>query len=382
MYTISGGAIGSTRVGTTPVLLIHPYLYCGVHFTDENSAMNQRLGKIPRVLLVCLFVSAVVYCYCINADRGSSPRLPVVSVKRATFSGNKKLLYLLQTESCLPLHLRLVDVMGNTSICKCDVLVLSYNITCNDTLSLPHVEYIFNSSTTWTTGRNLLHEVAMLRRETYLYYIFLDDDIVLFGIQETTLNLWRKLEDSLRKMEPAVAALLVWGDKQKCINAQKRFYEAKQKQKCSFNRTTGFLPVVGWDAAFSAFHYQSVNYILPYSSRFDTISWHYSQVYVNIMCEIMFQGQVLLHTDVCAVNPRHGSYPRGQGQRHQHGSIMNAIVNEIKEKIPKEYRTKLSSLMLGWKTKEYHVHATTSSTFCLPPPTPHKPIKPYAHLVD
>ena len=122
------------------------------------------------------------------------------------------------------------------------------------------------------------------------------------------LNLWRKLEDSLRKMEPAVAALLVWGDKQKCINAQNRFYKTKQKQKCSYNKTTEFLPVVGWDAAFSAFHYQSVNYILPYSSRFDAISWHYSQVYVNIKCEIMFRGQVLLYTDVCAVNPSHCPY--------------------------------------------------------------------------
>ena len=347
--------------------------------------MNQRLGKILRVIIVCLSVSAIVYCYCINADRGSSPRLPVVSVKRAAFSGDKKIMYLLQTESCLPLYLRLVDVMGNTSICKCDVLVLSYKKPCNDTLSLPHVGYIFNSSTTWTTGRNQLYEVAMLRRETYLYYIFLDDDIVLFGIQETTLNPWRKLEDSLRKMEPAVAALLtVWGDKQKCETAllllSYMINHVRQKQKCSFNKTTDFFPIVGMDAAFSAFHYQSVNYILPYSSRFDVISWWYSQVYVNIKCEIMFRGQVLHHTDVCAVNPSHRPYPRGQ--KRLLGSITKTIVNEIEEKIPKEYRTKLSSLMLGWKTKGHHGHATTSPTLCLPPPTPHKPIKPYAHLVD
>ena len=87
----------------------------------------------------------------------------------------------------------------------------------------------------------------MLRRKTYLYYIFLDDDIVLFGIKETTLNLWMKLEDSLRKTEPAVAALLVWGDK-------KSVYIGFIKQNKS------------------AFHYQSVNCILPYSSRFDAIS--------------------------------------------------------------------------------------------------------------
>ena len=132
----------------------------------------------------------------------------------------------------------------------------------------------------------------MLRRETYLYYIFLDDDIVLFGIQETNLNLWRKLEDSLRKMEPAVAALLfVWGDKQKRINAHNRFYQARRKQECScsFDKTTKFLPVVGMDAAFSAFNYHSVNYILPYSSRFHAISWHYSQVYVNISVKSCFE---------------------------------------------------------------------------------------------
>ena len=148
----------------------------------------------------------------------------------------------------------------------------------------------------------------------------------------------------------------------------------------AFNRTTGFLPVVGMDAAFSAFHYQSVNYILPYSSRFDTISWHYSQVYVNIKCEIMFRGQVLLHTDVCAVNPSHRPYPREKVPPCR--SITDAIVNEIEEEIPKEYRAKLSSLMLEWKTKGHHGHASTSSTLCLPPPTPHKPIKPYAHLVN
>ena len=76
----------------------------------------------------------------------------------------------------------------------------------------------------------------------------------------------------------------------------------------------------------------------------------------------MFRGQVLLYTDVCAVNPSHRPYPRGQG--HLNRSITNAIVNEIEEKIPKEYRTKLSRVMLGWKTKGHHDHAvpTTSNT--------------------
>ena len=95
--------------------------------------MNQRLGIVLRLILVCLSVSAIVFCYCINADSGSGPKLPIISVKNAARSEDKKILYLLQTESCLPLHLRLVDVMGNTSICMRDVFVLSYKKPCNDT---------------------------------------------------------------------------------------------------------------------------------------------------------------------------------------------------------------------------------------------------------
>ena len=41
------------------------------------------------------------------------------------------------------------------------------------------MQYLFNSSTTWTSGRNVLYEEAMKRDTRYLYYIFMDDDIQL-----------------------------------------------------------------------------------------------------------------------------------------------------------------------------------------------------------
>ena len=63
--------------------------------------MNQQFRKILRIILVCVSVSALVYCYCINADRS---KLSVTSVKKTAFSGEKKIMYLLQTESCLPLY--------------------------------------------------------------------------------------------------------------------------------------------------------------------------------------------------------------------------------------------------------------------------------------
>ena len=331
--------------------------------------MNRRLWIL---ILVCLSVAAIMFCYYIDTDRVSQRKLPVSGAKGAV-GRVMKFLYLVQTESCLPGHLRSVDVLGNASFCQCDILVLSYKQPCNDTLSLPHVEYIFNSSTTWTAGRNLLFEIAMQRRVlTYLYYIFIDDDIVLVAKRNKNINPWRKFEDSLERIEPAVG-VLAWGSMKKCRHCLDTVYQARQKQGCSLNETTEFIPVVAFDAAFNAFHHQSVEYILPYSNRYDVSNWWYSQVYFNIKCEIMFQGQVVVHTIVNAVNTKHRPYPQKLIVR----SIVDAIVKEIEGELPKEYQN--TSLMMEWK-KKGRDHELTSTTLCLPPPPPHKPIQPYAHF--
>ena len=89
-------------------------------------------------------------------------------------------------------------------------MVLSYKQICSVTPS-PHIEYIFSSSTTWTTGRNLLFEVARRRGEKYLYYIFMDDDIVLrFKTELNNLNSWREFENFLKRIEPAVGAVDIY----------------------------------------------------------------------------------------------------------------------------------------------------------------------------
>ena len=56
-------------------------------------------------------------------------------------------------------------------------------------------------------------------------------------------------------------------------------------------------------------------------------------------------GQVLLYTDVCALNLSHCPDPRGQGCLH--GSITNAIVNK---KFPKK-KIELNYQVAGMKTK-------------------------------
>ena len=64
--------------------------------------------------------------------------LPVELIQLKTVHVSSRLVYLVQTESCIPKYLASPEVIGNSSNCKCDVLVLNYKERCNDT-SLPHV---------------------------------------------------------------------------------------------------------------------------------------------------------------------------------------------------------------------------------------------------
>ena len=279
-----------------------------------------------------------------------------------------RFLYLVQTESCLPDHLDSVETIGNTSACQCDVLVLSYKQICSVTPP-PHIEYLFNSSTTWTAGRNLLFEVARRRGKKHLYYIFMDDDIILKYFEKTVQkNPWREFEDFLIRIEPAVAA--VDTDRNKCL---KFVHNAREKQGCSLKRKTEYLTAVRFDAAFNAYHYQAVEYILPYSCRLDATSWWLSQIYAEIKCEIVFRGHTVLHTGLYAINTKRRPYPRGQPT----GRNMLTMVEELNAKLPEEYQN--SNILLQWKKDKMH-HEEISSTYCLPPPPPHMPIKPYAHL--
>ena len=113
-----------------------------------------------------------------------------------------RFLYAIQTESCLPIHLK--KALGNPDECDCDVLVLSYKQSCAADL-LRHVFYINGHSLSWPEGRNLLWQVAKSWNIQYLYYIFMDDDIVLTTTK--TGNPWRQFERFLINIEPAVAAV-------------------------------------------------------------------------------------------------------------------------------------------------------------------------------
>ena len=311
--------------------------------------------KHIKVLLICsLILLVVIVC---KIQRLHVPLEPL------------RFLYLVQTESCLPRNLASPEVLGDPSSCNCDVLALNFKERCsNIDISLPHVEYVFNSSTTWTTGRNLLYELAMKRNEIYHYYIFIDDDLELYIIKEEnkTQNPWRAFESSLKTVEPAVGILYVRA-------LSKDLYNYRKAKNCTLNGTHDFIPIVYFDAAFNAFHYKAVQHILPYSAKYDNITWWYSQLDIDIKCELMFRGQVALHTYVFTQNSKHRPYRK----EHITNQVIIQKVNDVVKTIPKQYQN--TTVIQEWK-KYGLKHISNSSTLCLPPTSPHKPIVPYGHF--
>ena len=332
---------------------------------NQSVTMNLSISKLwtwRRILKYPMpkYLSPTSLRYDSNRSTGSQKITP------------SRFLYLLQTESCLPSHLSSVEAIGNESFCQCDVLVLSYKNACKNT-SLSHVKYLFNSSTSWGTGRNMLFEVAMKRAEKYLYYIFMDDDITLERRRQASINAnpWRYFEDFLKHVEPAVGAV-----DSSCHPFLKRARLARKRLGCSSivnDSSSDYITSARYDAAFNAFHYRAVEHILPYSTTFDSVAWCTAEIYGAIKCEVMFAGHTLLHTKLIARNPKHRSYPRNGNPKKN----ILVIIDEIERKLPEKYHN--ITLLKEWK-KEYKQHEDNSPTYCLPPPPPHMPVQPFAYL--
>ena len=274
-----------------------------------------------------------------------------------------RFVYAVQTESCLPIHLQ--KALGNPHECNCDVLVLSYKQSCKDVI-LHHVKYIKGYSLSWAEGRNLLLRVAKSYHTQYLYYIFMDDDIVLTSTKSG--NPWRQFETFLINIEPAVAAVEI--DTHQIFP---RIKKAIEYHKCVVDDKSEYITTARIDTAFNAFHYQALDYLLPYSTNHINESWWYSGVHFGIKCEVTFRGHIVLHTQIMGHNPSHRPYPRRMLQKKD----VLIILPEVAEEIPVKYRN--NSVFLGWQ-RDGIEHSSLSSTYCLPPPPPHMPIKAFALL--
>ena len=279
----------------------------------------------------------------------------------------RKFVYMMNTEQCLPDHLASSEAIGNATACDCEVIVLSYKRPCNDT-SLRHVEYLYDPSPSVGSGRNMLYEAAMARDQRFLYYIIMDDDVQLEAKDKLKIpNPWRAFERSLLLYEPAVAGS-TWTTNGKrgddCLWCLKTIFSDKKHLGCKFSSSSDFIPVVHFDAAFSAFHRRAAAHILPYVTTFENISVIFRQKIVVMKAEIMFRGSVVAHTSVTALNTKHReTVPKGQPSPSQMLTLL-----EVAEKgLPEEY--KRSSVAREWREHGIN-HTHMSSTLCL------KPLKP------
>ena len=274
-------------------------------------------------------------------------------------------LYLLQTESCLPSNLRTNEALGNGSL-DFHVIVLSFKQLC-DNRSLPHVEYILDTSTTWTTGRNLLFETAMKRNTTYLYYIFMDDDVMV--VDNNNAEAWRRFEGFLQSVEPAVVGLDLPGQ-----NFAERIHQIHKDRSC-FREDLEYVYMAGlwYDAMVNAFHHKAVKYLLPYDATFDQKTWWASQMALIVRSEILFRGQVVLHGEIRSVGSQNRPYPRDLNFTPD---MYTQFTKGLDARIVPGCIPQCAKIMINQWIAFGNNHGWDSSTLCLPPPPPHDPVEP------
>ena len=214
----------------------------------------------------------------------------------------RKFVYLIQSDGCLSSHFKGERQIGNGTKCDCDVIVLNYKQKCLEN-GLKHVDYVYKTGTTWNSGRNFLYQYAMNRSTNYIYYILLDDDIRL-RLDDDSKNInsaigpWRAFERFLLAYKPAIAGTsYCYGITARCTTIKvPSVHTVKEKLVI--------------DAAFNAFHYKALPYVLPYLTKGEDVSWHYSQYYMIMIARRYFKGFALVFTNVTAVNYQHREYPR------------------------------------------------------------------------
>ena len=288
-------------------------------------------------------------------------------------SSKKPFIYLTQTGKCLPPNLASSAKIGDPETCKCDVIVLSYKTECEDRNHPPHISYIFDPTTTWASGRNLLFFNASKRATAYHYYIFIDDDVVLGFNSFTpakmrTLQPFRVFEEWLLDYEPAFGFAnyqhhgAIWTFK-------------KREKLCGIVEKSLVIPIVWFDGCLNAYHYQAVGHILPYPTLDKSESWYIPNKHIMSAVELAFRGQAMMLVPVGISNIKHRVYPR-RASVGEMAKYWLEFIEKIQEKAPLVYRNH----SLWNKFKEgLGKHMDSSSTYCMNA-TRHLPIIPFAHF--
>lgn len=224
----------------------------------------------------------------------------------------KPFVYMIQSESQMP-YPNLPDQHN-------DVILLTWKTPSNAPDSL------FFPGSSWNEGRNRLLSAAVTRAEkngnNYLYYIFLDEDCRVredkalakkLNIQLTG-NPFRTFERYLLEWEPAVGyTRYAW-----------QFFEKGQETNIGYNI----------DAIFNAFHRETLSFLLPYYTGFDSESWLYSQHIINHLMALLYNPYRIQFNVITTQNRTRRKYH----QRKKDWSIptdflLNAIKTDLKNQM-------------------------------------------------
>jgi hypothetical protein len=224
----------------------------------------------------------------------------------------KKFVYLIQSAAEMPYP----DLPDHCN----DIILLTWQRTADDP------DAIFYPDSTWNEGRNRLLAEALKRSSAtgnnYLYYIFMDDDCVVeedralakeLGISLTG-NPFRTFEKFLLEWEPAVGyTRYAW-----------QYFEPGKETNIGYNI----------DGNFNAFHRETLSFLLPYYTGFDSESWLYSQHIINHLTAILYNPYRVQFNLITTKNKRQRSYrPRKKYWWIPTTFLMNAITSHMADKM-------------------------------------------------
>ncbi|XP_013380357.1 uncharacterized protein LOC106151544 isoform X2 [Lingula anatina] len=155
-------------------------------------------------------------------------------------------------------------------------------------------------NSTWSSGRNMILDYAIEQAKKrgdggYLYYIFLDNDVILQNRSEPHVN-WKpwsemkadpyeRFEDFLLEFEPAVG----YGR-----------YAEPYRQHHELDKPTN----IGWDfdACFNAFHRDTLSFLLPYETSMDNSSWYNAPWIMKQLISMLYNTHRLQCNSVYVIN--------------------------------------------------------------------------------
>uniref|UniRef100_A0A7S0HBB7 Uncharacterized protein n=1 Tax=Hanusia phi TaxID=3032 RepID=A0A7S0HBB7_9CRYP len=160
-------------------------------------------------------------------------------------------------------------------------------------------QYVYIRGSSFQEGRNFLLQEAR-RRGNYAYFVFMVDDMVVnhrnFQSGLMGLHPFRTLENYLRAWQPAVA---VPG-------------ATRRDEDYLIDPAGEVVPIYGFDHLLIAVHHDAVDLLLPYTLRYENVSWWYSQHVFNLISAMFFGPEhvIQIHAIVAETfNAGYVSYP-------------------------------------------------------------------------